>query len=106
MSNILTKKIKQFFQNRKIKLIYKLGYRFFYDIFEYETTGVCIPDFLQQEQRKIYARTKTTDCIKQIIKNDSLNKCYKSALAYEKKLLANKLKTNLKNLFQKQIRTY
>jgi len=84
---------------KKTNLIYRLGYQFFYDTFEPDTTGVHIPLFVQQEHRKQYARSETKKRIDEIIRNKALDNCYKSARKYERKLMANRLRVQIKKLF-------
>lgn len=90
--------IRKKLTTRKRNLIYKLGFKFFYDAFEFDTKGIHIPTFLQQEHRKQYAHCETTKCIEEIIKNNALDRCYKSARKYERKLMANKLRLQIKRL--------
>ncbi len=89
---------RRFIRNRQMRLIYKLGYQYFFDTFEPDINGVHIPPFLQQGKREEYARERTNECIEQIIKNNALNQCYKSARKYERKLIANKLRLQVKRL--------
>ena len=97
----LFKTLRTISNNRKRNLIYKLGYQYFYDTFEPDTYGIHIPPFIQKEQREEFARVQTNIHLKQIIENQALDKCYKSARRYERKLLANKLKNQLSNLTRK-----
>lgn len=78
--------IKKREQQKKYDFVFKLGYRYFYDIQEpYKADNTLdIPEFMYEFRRRNIAAQKTIRQMKKILEKNLLNYCFKSAKKFAK----------------------